>query len=77
MHNPCKAILSADKKQWIAELSKFAWISWKFAVLRRRTRQDLTRIATDGAQACRRMRHRRASLTIEFLGKSELVLFRK
>ena len=40
-------------------------------------RQDLTRIATDGIQACRRLRHKRASLTFEFLGESELVLFRK
>jgi hypothetical protein len=41
----------ADKKQWIAELSKLAWISWKYAGLRRRAHQDLTRIATDGHRA--------------------------
>ena len=39
--------------------------------------QDLMRIATDGTQACRRLRHKRASLTIEFLGERELVLVRK
>jgi len=29
MHNPCKPLPLADGKQWAAELSKLAWISWK------------------------------------------------
>src|SRR5580765_1265161 len=58
MHNPCKPILLAGKTRWIAEPSKLTWISWKWAGLRRRTRQDLTRIATDGTQGCRRLRHK-------------------
>jgi hypothetical protein len=77
MHNPCKPIPLTDEKQWVAELSKLAWISWICVGLRRRTHQDLMRIATDGTQACRRLRHKQAGLKIEFLGEGELVWFRK
>jgi hypothetical protein len=61
---------SRDRKRWVAELSKLTWIFWKCAGLRRRMHQALSRIATDGTQGCRRLRHNEPVGQLNFLGNA-------